>query len=226
MTAAGRPPSHFKKIGRYDEWETPPDIFRKACEISGITPVVDVSATRHNAKCSLFLDRGVDGLRATWPAGPVWCNPPYSNVAAWMGRIYDHWMDGGSALCLTYNKTDTAWFHRYVWPYARIWWWPRRIQFMKNGVEQGQAPYPSMLFAFYGRTGTGPQNQSQESGVADFHRIAGHKSGKPRGSGDVSVETGGKSLRQMCPNCGHVMVSLQSCHQVCPNCGGHVDCSD
>ena len=226
MAVSGKSTSHLKKIGRYDDWETPPDIFRKACEISGITPVVDVSATRHNAKCGVFIDRKADGLKAEWPLVPVWCNPPYSKVAAWIGRIYEHWMDGGSALCLTYNKTDTAWFHRYVWPYARIWWWPRRIRFMKKGVEQGPAPYPSMLFAFYGSAEKQTWKNSQENGVAAFHGIAGHKGGRIRGSAPERADAGKKPLRHMCPNCGHTMVNIQSCHQICPNCGGHTDCSD
>ena len=103
---------------------------------------------RSNTKCRRFFDAERDGLTAKWPRGTIWCNPPYSKVREWVKRAYEHSLDGHAALCLTYNKTDTRWFHEYVWPYARIWWWRGRIRFSKDGHIQGPAPYPSMLFAF------------------------------------------------------------------------------
>ena len=167
-------PAHLGRIGRHDEWETPPEIFRQACEASGIIPRIDVYATRGNAKCRSFLDRSADGLRTDWPRVPVWCNPPYSDVKSWVRRVCGHWMGGGTALCLVFAKTDMEWFHRFVWSYARIWWWPRRIKFLRAGVEQGSAPFSSMLLAYDGWRGRRAWGSGRGSvDAAAFYGLAG-----------------------------------------------------
>lgn len=45
-----------------------------------------------------------DGLSRPWH-GFVWCNPPYSNVKAWAGRMIDH----GHGLLLAPLSTNTQW---------------------------------------------------------------------------------------------------------------------
>jgi hypothetical protein len=55
-----------------------------------------------------------DGLAAPWE-GRVWCNPPFGrHTEAWLARMAQH--DNGIALA--FARTDTAMFHRHVWPVA------------------------------------------------------------------------------------------------------------
>lgn len=51
---------------------------------------LDVAAASHNAKCREFYTRGDDGLSQPWE-GRVWCNPPYSNLSAWLFKAWQEW---------------------------------------------------------------------------------------------------------------------------------------
>lgn len=56
-----------------------------------------------------------NGLAAEW-SGRVWCNPPFGkHTAGWLARMADH----GNGIALAFARTETAMFHRHVWPKAR-----------------------------------------------------------------------------------------------------------
>jgi len=72
------------KKSKSDEWETPTELFKSICKMTGVRPMIDVAANRKNTKCSIFLQ---DGLKQQWTIGdrepeivPVWCNAPGSGV--------------------------------------------------------------------------------------------------------------------------------------------------
>jgi phage N-6-adenine-methyltransferase len=70
---------------RTEEWETPDYVFiplNKEFEFQ-----VDVCATSENAKCKIYFDKSVDGLKREWSPFRCWMNPPYgSNISKWMKK--------------------------------------------------------------------------------------------------------------------------------------------
>lgn len=70
-----------------DEWLTPPAFYRALDREFRFA--LDAACTTENclAPRGLCVDRGEDALAHPWPTdGPVWCNPPYSKIAPWLGR--------------------------------------------------------------------------------------------------------------------------------------------
>lgn len=51
---------------------------------------LDVAAAPHNAKAPKFYTLEDDGLAQPW-TGNVWCNPPYSDLAAWVAKAWSEW---------------------------------------------------------------------------------------------------------------------------------------
>ena len=57
-----------------DQWSTPNDLFERLNSIFNFG--IDVCADSDNAKCDVFYDESMDGLKQDWQ-GVLWCNPPY-----------------------------------------------------------------------------------------------------------------------------------------------------
>lgn len=126
---------HMSIINRNknDEWGTPPDIYERACRTACITPVLDVCAAPHNAKCSRVREFVSYGFRQS--------------------RLFHV-----NGVFLTFAKTDTRWWHDIVEPaclagHARYFFVRGRIKFLQpDGTPApAAAPYPSVIIAAYGR---------------------------------------------------------------------------
>ena len=144
MPSNSRAADHVQNIGKNDEWETPPDIFEMACKWAGFTPKMDVACTRRNHILPSYM---IDALINSWEYD-WWCNPPYSRVADFIKYgLEQSRIHGTRGIFLTYAKVDTIWAHTYVLdnPAVKIKFIKGRIRFLKDGVQQGPAPYPSML---------------------------------------------------------------------------------
>src|SRR5690349_13691917 len=82
---------------------------------------LDVAAARHNAKCERFYTVEDDGLTLPW-RGRVWCNPPYSNLDAWVGKAWHEWPHVGVehiVMLLPANRTEQGWWQDRVEPALR-----------------------------------------------------------------------------------------------------------
>jgi phage N-6-adenine-methyltransferase len=86
---------------------------------------LDVAAAPHNAKCAEYFTRDDDGLSRDWltPSGDpgrVWCNPPYSDIRAWVEKAHEQWTDGCVDLIvmlLPANRVEQRWWQDLVEPY-------------------------------------------------------------------------------------------------------------
>jgi site-specific DNA-methyltransferase (adenine-specific) len=124
------------------DWETPPDLFAVVQKEWRCT--LDVCATRENAKCARYFTPEEDGLRQPW-SGVCWMNPPYGReIGKWVRKAYEYGAGGGVVIGLLPARTDTAWFHAWIYGKARITFLKGRVRFLRNG-ERGPAPFPSML---------------------------------------------------------------------------------
>lgn len=123
-----------------DLWATPQDLFNELDNEFGFT--VDVCALPENAKCKQYYTPEIDGLKQEW-TGVVWCNPPY-------GRQIGKWVEKAAkstcrVVMLLPARTDTKWFHDFIYGYAEIRFIKGRLKF---GGCNNSAPFPSMICVF------------------------------------------------------------------------------
>lgn len=130
-------------------WETPQDFFDSLDDEFHFT--LDVCATRENAKCARFYTKEVDGLHQPWD-GVVWCNPPYGReIGKWVfTAAVASGVRGATVVMLLPARTDTRWFHEYIYQKDRV-----EIRFirgrLKFGGSKNSAPFPSMVVIFRGK---------------------------------------------------------------------------
>lgn len=128
-----------------DLWETPQDLFDKLNNEFQFT--LDVCATPENAKCDKFYTEEQDGLKHPWK-GTVWCNPPYGRgIGQWVRRALFASVSGSTVVMLLPARTDTKWFHDYIYKRNNV-----EIRFirgrLKFGGSKNSAPFPSMVVVF------------------------------------------------------------------------------
>lgn len=126
-----------------DEWETLQALFDQLNSEFHFT--LDAAALPINAKCPLFFAPADDGLSKEWN-GTVWCNPPYGKtVGRWVEKAYKSSLDGTTVVMLLPARTDTRWFHDFVYGKATIRFLRGRLKF---GGSKNSAPFPSMVAIF------------------------------------------------------------------------------
>lgn len=73
----------------------------------------------------------------------VFCNPPYGReISKWVKKAHD---SNTLVVMLLPARTDTKWFHDYIYHQAEIRFLKGRLHF--NESKQG-APFPSMIVIF------------------------------------------------------------------------------
>jgi site-specific DNA-methyltransferase (adenine-specific) len=128
-----------------DMWATPQDFFDALDAEFHFT--LDARAVKENAKCEAYYTPEQDGLDQPW-TGRVWCNPPYGrNVGQWVKKAHDTASGGGFVVMLLPARTDTRWFHDYIYGKTEVRFIKGRLKF---GSCQNAAPFPSMVVIFGG----------------------------------------------------------------------------
>lgn len=80
----------------------------------------------------------------------VFCNPPYgSNIKHWVKKCHDEAQKGTLVVMLIPARTDTSYFHDYIYHKAEIRFIRGRLKF--GNADQG-APFPSMVVVFNSKT--------------------------------------------------------------------------
>lgn len=125
------------------EWETPQWLFDQLNKEFKFT--LDPCATRDNAKCKKYFTEGMDGLKQDW-TGTVFCNPPYGRkIGLWVKKAFEEAQKGVIVVMLIPARTDTKWFHTYIYGQAEIRFIKGRLKF---GNSINSAPFPSMIVIF------------------------------------------------------------------------------
>lgn len=126
-----------------DLWATPQDFFDKLDAEFHFN--LDVCALPENAKCAAFYPPEMDGLSQPW-YGNCWCNPPYGRqVGRWVAKAAQSAAEGATVVMLLPARTDTAWFHDYIYGRAEVRFVRGRLKF---GGSTNSAPFPSMVVIF------------------------------------------------------------------------------
>lgn len=118
---------------------------------------LDTAATDKSAKCIRYFTPEDDGLKQPWDVPPgyaVFCNPPYGRqIGQWVKKAYDESVrtGGGTIVLLIPARTDTKYFHRYIYGKAEIRFVEGRLKFTdEDGNSFGPAPFPSMVVIYNG----------------------------------------------------------------------------
>jgi len=127
-----------------EEWLTPPDLVNLLgpFDLDPCSPVRRPWNTA--AKHYTVLD---DGLLQPWH-GRVWLNPPYgAETGKWLSKLVRH----GDGVALVFARTETAMFHKHIWPMADALLFLRgRLTFFNVDGTPGKcsAGAPSVLIAY------------------------------------------------------------------------------
>jgi phage N-6-adenine-methyltransferase len=137
---------------RSEEWPTPQsfyDVLNKEFNFS-----LDACATAENAKCRRYFTKEDDGLTQHWGTHRVFCNPPYGKtMLQWAHKCFDASQSGATVALLAHARTDTRWFHQWVYGKAA------EIRFVRGRLRFGDgtqsAPFPSLVAVFRPPVGIG-----------------------------------------------------------------------
>lgn len=109
---------------------------------------LDPCATDENHKCPHYFTREQNGLAQDWGGARVFCNPPYGRqIGEWVKKCAEE-SRKPDTLCvmLIPARTDTAYFHDYIYNKAR------EIRFIRGRLHFNEskagAPFPSMVVVF------------------------------------------------------------------------------
>jgi site-specific DNA-methyltransferase (adenine-specific) len=145
---------------RSEEWPTPEAFFRSLQREFRFT--LDPCATAQNAKCRRFFTRRQNGLDQDWKAHRVFCNPPYGReMWHWARKCCEASSAGALVVLLAHARTDTRWFHDWVYGKAD------EIRFVRGRLKFGDgamgAPFPSLVAVYR------PYVQVQGPGLESGH---------------------------------------------------------
>ena len=128
-----------------NEWSTPQDFFDELDKEFNFT--LDPCATSENAKCTKYFTVEDDGLKQDWSKDTVFMNPPYGReIKRWIKKAYEESQKGATIVCLIPSRTDTAYWHNYIFGKADD------IRFIKGrlkfGGSKNPAPFPRAIIIY------------------------------------------------------------------------------
>ena len=148
---------HFSS--KSDEWETPKELFDKLNDEFGFT--LDPCCTEENAKCQKFYTIAEDGLSKSWENEVVFMNPPYGrSIGDWVKKAFCESQKGATVVCLIPARTDTSYWHDYIFGKAEIRFLRGRIKFQNRLLSSRRddgsykvtgAPFPSAIVIYRGK---------------------------------------------------------------------------
>ena len=142
-----------------NEWTTPLEFFANLCCRFQLT--TDLACTTENKRTQFGLCRDlidpltgqqVDSLKVNWATlnknngGWLWCNPPYGrDIGKWIKKAYEESLKGTKIIMLIPARTDTSYWHDYIFGKAEIEFIRGRLKF---GESKNSAPFPSALIIY------------------------------------------------------------------------------
>ena len=137
---------------RRDEYATPDDLFKALNAEFNFD--LDACASVENFKCNRFytLEAREDGLTLPWSPGPVWVNPPYSQIGKWVKKASDEAQNGVTSVMLIPNSTGARYWHKHIQNKSNVEvrFLAGRVKFIGN-TARGPAPFDSAIVIFRGR---------------------------------------------------------------------------
>jgi len=133
-----------------NEWGTPQDLFDDLNQEFSFT--LDPCSTKVNYKCEKYYTIEDDGLLQDWSNETVFVNPPYGReIGDWVKKAYEEHLKGSTIVMLIPARTDTKYFHNYIYGKAEIRFIKGRIKFinyLNPEYKKQAAPFPSMIVVY------------------------------------------------------------------------------
>lgn len=128
-----------------DLWETPQQFYDELDREFNFT--LDPCATPKNAKCQKYYTVIENGLKQNWQGETVFCNPPYGReIKHWVEKCYKESLKPNTTVVMLIPaRTDTAYFHDYIYGKAELRFIRGRLKFSNS---KNSAPFPSMVVVF------------------------------------------------------------------------------
>ena len=135
---------HFSS--KSNEWSTPQDLYDKLnCEFNF---TLDPCASEANHKCEKYYTVKENGLAQDWSGESVFMNPPYGRqIKLWIKKAFETAKQGGVVVALIPARTDTTYWHQYIFKHTEIRFLKGRLKF---GCHKNSAPFPSAVVIFKG----------------------------------------------------------------------------
>lgn len=127
------------------DWETPQWLYDRLDKEFGFT--LDPASSDGNHKCTRYFTVEQDGLTQSWQGETVFCNPPYGRqIAPWVEKGYQESKGKDTTVVMLLPaRTDTRWFHEYIYGKSEIRFLKGRLKF---GGSENSAPFPSMIVIY------------------------------------------------------------------------------
>ena len=113
------------------DWKTPDVLFKE----------LNKEFQFNDDPCPSYRPPNYDGLLAEWGTRSF-VNPPYKDIKKWIEKGYNEWRKGKTIVFLIPARTDTKYFHEFIYPYAELRFIKGRLKFNDG---KGSAPFPSMI---------------------------------------------------------------------------------
>jgi site-specific DNA-methyltransferase (adenine-specific) len=133
---------HFSSVKQ--DWTTPREFFYLLNKEFNFT--LDAFASSENALCKKYFTEEDNALIQDWSGETVFCNPPYGKMLKYcVAKAYEESLKGTKIAMLIPARTDTSYFHEFIYDKAEIRFLRGRLKF---GNGKNPAPFPSMLVIY------------------------------------------------------------------------------
>ena len=133
-------------------WETPQDFYDRLNTKYHFE--WDLAASDNNAKCDHYFTRDDNSLEQDWGelSGNMFLNPPYGRqLKLWVKKASETQLKREQLLVMLIPaRTDTSYWHDYIFNHAEIEFLRGRLKFEVDGVSGDSAPFPSALVIYKG----------------------------------------------------------------------------
>lgn len=107
---------------------------------------LDPCSTKENHLCDKYYTKEENGLCKSWKVETVFVNPPYSKIKQWVEKCYKEYeTNGTTVVMLIPSRTDTRYFHKFIYHKAEIEFIKGRLHFSNS---KNSAPFPSMIVIY------------------------------------------------------------------------------
>ena len=135
-----------------EDWETPQDFYDRLNAKYHFE--WDLAASDDNAKCSCYFTRDDNSLEQDWEglSGNLFLNPPYGReLKLWVKKASETQLKRDQFLVMLIpSRTDTSYWHDYIFNHAEIEFLRGRLKFEVDGLSGDSAPFPSALVIYKG----------------------------------------------------------------------------
>src|SRR5574344_226839 len=130
-----------------NDWSTPQDLYEELDNEFHFD--IDLCANSNNTKCKNYFSEEDNSLIQDWEGFIGFCNAPYGrDIKNWVRKAYYEGSKPNTTIVMLIPaRTDTTYFHNYIYGKAEIRFIKGRLKF---GESKNSAPFPSMIVIFKG----------------------------------------------------------------------------